>query len=236
VCKTDCSGWDTHDCTNCGDGVIDVDDGEECDGSALGGNNCTTIGMGFGGGTLRCGAACTFDTSGCSNCGNDRIDAGESCDGTALGGADCASVVGLFATGTLDCTPACAFDTSGCAPFNPSGVYSVSPAVSFRCAEFMGSYQVDFSFSSLSFADVAGGNLSVLGAPCNMIGPSARSTGSIVVTCTLPGDCAETYSLSGSFADATHWSATFSAAYTPRYSGACLDCPFRRDWSIAGSR
>ncbi len=52
----------------CGNGALESP--EPCDGADLGDNDCTTIGMGFSGGTLACVAAgqaneCTFDTSGC---------------------------------------------------------------------------------------------------------------------------------------------------------------------------
>lgn len=46
----------------CGNGQLDP--GEDCDGSLLGGATC--IDLGFTGGTLGCTAACTFDTSACT--------------------------------------------------------------------------------------------------------------------------------------------------------------------------
>jgi Protein of unknown function (DUF1566) len=46
----------------CGNGVIDT--GEQCDQGNLNGKTCAT--QGFAGGTLACGADCTFDTTGCS--------------------------------------------------------------------------------------------------------------------------------------------------------------------------
>jgi hypothetical protein len=49
---------------DCGNGAIDA--GEDCDGLALGGANCISIGMGFDGGTLACAGDCTFDTSACT--------------------------------------------------------------------------------------------------------------------------------------------------------------------------
>lgn len=39
---------------------------ESCDGSALGGASCTSLG--FSGGTLRCSGVCSFDVSGCQAC------------------------------------------------------------------------------------------------------------------------------------------------------------------------
>lgn len=48
--------------STCGDDVLNVA-GEHCDGTDLGGAECSTLG--FGGGTLACTSACTFDASGC---------------------------------------------------------------------------------------------------------------------------------------------------------------------------
>jgi len=45
----------------CGDGNIDA--GEQCDGSNLGGKTC--VDLGYDSGTLACSSDCTFDTSGC---------------------------------------------------------------------------------------------------------------------------------------------------------------------------
>ena len=54
----------------CGDGIIQNPNGdavaEQCDGANLGGNSCTTIAGGFGGGDLACTLGCQFDTSECS--------------------------------------------------------------------------------------------------------------------------------------------------------------------------
>ncbi len=47
----------------CGDGTIQS--GEECDGSDLAGQSCTS--RGFSGGTLSCSASCTFSTSQCTS-------------------------------------------------------------------------------------------------------------------------------------------------------------------------
>ena len=50
----------------CNNGFIEV--GEDCDGTALGGQTC--VGLGYDGGTLSCDATdCTFDTSGCVTVG-----------------------------------------------------------------------------------------------------------------------------------------------------------------------
>lgn len=46
----------------CGNGVLET--GEQCDGSNLGGQTCTSLG--YSGGTLSCNANCTFNTSACT--------------------------------------------------------------------------------------------------------------------------------------------------------------------------
>jgi len=81
-CPADCSA----PAQDCGDGNIDP--GEACDGSDLGGFSCT--GLGFPGGSLSCDASCNFDTGGCNPascgdgiCGLDRFgneETTESCD------------------------------------------------------------------------------------------------------------------------------------------------------------
>src|SRR5205085_10790115 len=62
--------------TLCGDGL--VSQGEECDGTALGGKTCASLG--FATGTLSC-VQCHIDASQCSACGNGAINANEECDG-----------------------------------------------------------------------------------------------------------------------------------------------------------
>ncbi len=106
---------DNNSTSQCGNGVLEGT--EECDDTALGGNDCTTIGGTYTGGTLACNTNCTFDVSMCEGgselCGNGAIDEGESCDGTNLGGLDCTGA-GAFTGGTLSCTDGCAFDTTLC--------------------------------------------------------------------------------------------------------------------------
>ena len=66
--------------SQCGNGELNT--GEQCDGSNLGGNTCTTIPGGYTSGTLKCSASCLFDTTECilPSCGNENIDPGEDCD------------------------------------------------------------------------------------------------------------------------------------------------------------
>ncbi len=112
----------------CGDGRLTGD--EECDGTSLGANDCTTAGD-FAGGELACTTDCTLDTSGCTAdaiCGNGIAEVGEDCDGDALGDATCASV-GVFTGGELACADDCSFDTSGCeSDSTPSGQIAAARA------------------------------------------------------------------------------------------------------------
>src|SRR2546425_5216515 len=102
--------------TLCGDGA--VSQGEQCDGDALAGATCASLG--FASGMLQC-AQCHFDASRCSFCGNGVINGREECDGTDLGGRTCATLG--FTGGTLGCTSACRLSTRNCDPtfFVPGG-------------------------------------------------------------------------------------------------------------------
>ncbi|MFH2007580.1 MAG: kelch repeat-containing protein [bacterium] len=76
-----CSGQPSTCTLLCGNGVLNA--GELCDGALLGGNDCTTIGQGFAGGTLGCGATCeAWVTTSCTMpvCGNGAVEPGEDCD------------------------------------------------------------------------------------------------------------------------------------------------------------
>jgi len=102
--------------TLCGDDH--VDEGEECDGTALGGATCESLG--FAKGDLAC-TQCHFDTSACNGCGNGVIEEHEDCDSGDLGGRSCTTLG--FTGGTLGCTARCKLDTSSCDPtfFVPGG-------------------------------------------------------------------------------------------------------------------
>ncbi|MFZ5470164.1 MAG: FG-GAP-like repeat-containing protein [Myxococcota bacterium] len=88
----------------CGDGKID--EGEECDGSELGGASCQSLG--FDTGSLSCDGSCKHVTVACvKRCGNGVLDLGEACDGT-LGDFSCAS------WGYKTCSPQCTVAASHC--------------------------------------------------------------------------------------------------------------------------
>jgi len=102
----------------CGDGVIQGDYGEACDGFALGGETCT--GLGWYGGQLACTDDCTYDQSPCEaagRCGDGRLQdgAGERCDGDDLGALTCAALFPGYDGGEVACAADCTPDTSGCA-------------------------------------------------------------------------------------------------------------------------
>jgi len=111
ACHADCT-FDTLGCgERCGDGVVQVAFGEACDGDALAGATCRTLG--FTGGTLACGADCQPDLSGCdSMCGNGAVDPSEPCDGFDLRGQSCQSLG--WGAGRLDCLATCQFDETEC--------------------------------------------------------------------------------------------------------------------------
>ncbi|MDY0004154.1 MAG: DUF4215 domain-containing protein, partial [Polyangia bacterium] len=112
-CTASCA-FDFSQCTPpyCGDGLVTVSSGEQCDGGNLNGQDCQSLG--FAGGSLGCLGNCTFDTSSClvSICPNGIREGAEQCDGADFGGDDCGDYG--FSAGSLSCTASCTVDTSGC--------------------------------------------------------------------------------------------------------------------------
>ena len=111
-CLATCE-YDRADCGGrCGDGVIEGERGEQCEGTNLAGETCE--GLGFSGDGLSCDGACHFNTSTCeSRCGDGVITAPyEDCEADDLAGGTCQSE-GFF-TGTLHCNGDCRYDTTGC--------------------------------------------------------------------------------------------------------------------------
>jgi cysteine-rich repeat protein len=100
----------------CGDGHLDGDRGEECDGADLGGATCQSQSVKYVGGQLACTDTCQFDFTGCvsvhtPSCGDGILDPGEQCDGTVQG-VTCESL--RYAGGTIGCTADCRLDLSHC--------------------------------------------------------------------------------------------------------------------------
>jgi len=101
----------TNNLPDCGNGVVDT--GEACDGAALAGQTCESLG--YPGGDLACSSTCGLVTDGCvrpDGCGNGVLDPTEECDGANLGGMGCETLG--FDEGTLSCTPSCRYDVSAC--------------------------------------------------------------------------------------------------------------------------
>src|SRR5262245_6329045 len=99
----------------CGDGRLEPEKHESCDGQDLGGATCQGV-PGFVGGTISCSTMCQLDTLGCvpihqAKCGNGVRDAGEDCDGTA---PDVTCEALGYVGGTVSCTADCRLDLRGC--------------------------------------------------------------------------------------------------------------------------
>jgi len=98
----------------CGDGLIQNENGEDCDGDNLDSQSCGS--MGYYGGTLSCDA-CTWNLASCEaagGCGDGFIQSGEgeTCDGSNLNGDSCETL--SYYGGTLACDGQCQQDRSDC--------------------------------------------------------------------------------------------------------------------------
>jgi hypothetical protein len=121
ACEIDCSDFDLSDCRlggTCGNGLVDV--GEQCDGTNLASEDCTTLGLGFTRGTLACNGSCTWDTAACVG----------DCPGSNLGVWSGVTLVQTADTcaGTQDYSPP---GSGGCTGYNANGaelVYALTLA------------------------------------------------------------------------------------------------------------
>lgn len=103
----------------CGNGKAEAELNEVCDGADLGVKDCTTINMGFDGGTLSCNGDCTFNTSQCTavikeSCGDGIKNGVELCDKEDLGGKTCTALGLEFESGKISCNPDCTINVSEC--------------------------------------------------------------------------------------------------------------------------
>lgn len=107
LCPEDC-------CPNCGNGVREVQYGEQCDTNDLHGLTCEDLC--YDGGELACTEWCEFDVSGCTGtgpvCGDGVAECDEECDGDDLRGYTCQALG--YEEGTLSCGDNCEFDVSDC--------------------------------------------------------------------------------------------------------------------------
>ncbi len=115
-CRKDCT-IDVSACHGrCGDRVIQLMFGEQCDGEnpALTTNFCRA--RGYYGGVQGCSSACVLDEELClgnGSCGDGTWQqAHESCDGEELGGQTCESLG--YSGGILACGNGCRFNVAGC--------------------------------------------------------------------------------------------------------------------------
>lgn len=117
---------------------------EQCDGSDLGGYDCTSFGA--SGGTLACDGKCSFDFSGCTGyCGNGTAEGKELCDGADLDGRTCDNLTGggggggSFASGgnppggSLGCTSTCGLDLTNCTNVCGNGLAEPDAQTSEQC-------------------------------------------------------------------------------------------------------
>ena len=148
ACADNCT-FDVSGCSGsgCGDDVID--DGEDCDGTALGAN-CADLG--FNGGTLTCNGDCTHNTSGCTTAslvpvtvvgggeGADNVQIGAAC---TNGGDSCealGSELGWAALMNTGCTVECPEGdtvrismTGGGYPWTDVIIVEVGPGSDYVC-------------------------------------------------------------------------------------------------------
>ncbi|MBU1510633.1 hypothetical protein KKD52_09765, partial [Myxococcota bacterium] len=114
VCNGECM-MDLSPCGGrCGDGQIQTQYGEECDGAELGEGTCVDQGMGSG--VLACSTQCRFDLSGCAAaavCGDGLIATpAEECEPGDLQDQTCFTL-GYYG-GNLACGGDCRFDLASC--------------------------------------------------------------------------------------------------------------------------
>lgn len=121
-CSSTC-GYSPDTCVGtCGDGIVQADEGEECDTSAFADPSVTCVDYGYyAAAGLACSPGCTVTAGLCQGgrCGDGALDAVELCDpGNAslpadLGGSDCTDL-GYYEETGLACSLGCSFNTSSC--------------------------------------------------------------------------------------------------------------------------
>ncbi len=177
---------------SCGDSFISLGSSETCDPNnvahTLNDQDCTTIGMGFTGGTLGCNAGtCGWDTSSCTSpavCGNNIKEGPENCDGSDFGGATCASIKGVGWTGSLTCTSCTTIGTGSCSPPPPTCGDSTCNG-SETCATCPGDCGVCCGNGTIDSGEDCDGS-TLGGATCNsVLGSGYTGTLSCKVDCTF---------------------------------------------------
>jgi len=110
----------------CGDGDVDLQAGELCDGANLDGRDC--LSEDYAGGVLACNPDCTLDTSGCLfECGDGDVQGDEQCEGNDLDGGTC--VTEGFEGGDLECNADCTYNTTACENYDCGDNLQAGPEV-----------------------------------------------------------------------------------------------------------
>ncbi len=150
----------------CGDGVAfptrDATKIERCDGEDLDDKKCTDlpseVGTPYTGGALACKGDCTFDTSGCSLCGDNRTTGKEECDGelSSAKTTTCASLGQGYLSGDVTaCKSDCTFDVSGCLPYSYGFTYKEDSPITQAAVNGMAVDSKDNVYFTGSFQGVA---------------------------------------------------------------------------------
>jgi subtilisin-like proprotein convertase family protein len=116
----------TNGFVGCGDGDVDLQADELCDGDNLDGRDC--VSEDFAGGVLACNPDCTLDTSGCTfECGDGDVQGDEQCESNDLDGGTC--ITQGFEGGDLECNADCTYDTTACENYECGDNLQAGPEV-----------------------------------------------------------------------------------------------------------
>ncbi len=147
------------------------------------------------------------------------------CAGKECGDNGCGGICGTCSGGATCVNGKC--QTTG---YDPSGTYGIAPTASYSCAYGL----VSLSVSQLLFSD-NGSSLTITPAMngcCTMLGDTAKDK-AFTATCTCPGTCAETYTLTGTFTSDTVFTGTLTFKFT---GGAmCFGCT-TQTFNVTGTK
>ncbi len=174
----------------CGDGIRDA--GEDCDGTDLGGQDCSDAG--FDQGELACTRECTFDVAGCSSCGDGIVGPGETCD-----------------DGNTESGDGCDANCQTEEPCDPDGNYQIQGApVAYTCCLNL----VNINIQSFLFTNDGASIASSPSNPKTMTGAATTCpNGTFDNSAEIAGGCTEIFSVSGTFTDANTWTGVYSLEF-----------------------
>jgi hypothetical protein len=171
---------------NCGNSKLDP--GEPCDGTKLGGKNCTSFG--FDDGLLACTMQCQYDTSGCHKCGDGKVSGTEDCE-QALGLSKTCQDLG-FDGGVLACTSSCSFETKSC---TKCGDGTIAGTESCDLTNFGGKTCASFGFFAGDL--VCTGTCSIDSTGCHDCGNNIINVGEDCEGIALKGETCATQGFEG---------------------------------------